>query len=91
LSSDPACGLLGAGGVWGRERAEWYARPMSAEELTAAEKFRVGLCADCAHARRIESRKGSVFYMCERSAREPEYAKYPRLPVIQCGGYEKKI
>jgi hypothetical protein len=57
----------------------------------AAEKFRVGLCADCAHARRIESRKGSVFYMCERWATEATYPKYPRLPVIQCAGYEKKI
>ncbi len=58
--------------------------------MTAAEEFRVGLCADCGQARRIESRRGSVFYMCERSATDPAYPKYPRLPVMQCAGYEKK-
>jgi hypothetical protein len=50
-----------------------------------------GLCADCAHARRIESARGSAFYLCELSASDPSYAKYPSLPVIQCAGYEQKI
>jgi hypothetical protein len=38
--------------------------------------------------RRIESDKGSTFYRCERSATDPSFAKYPRLPVLQCVGYE---
>jgi hypothetical protein len=62
---------------------------MNAEDQSAAERFRVGLCADCTHARRIESRRGSVFYMCELAATNPEFAKYPRLPMISCGGYEE--
>jgi hypothetical protein len=61
-----------------------------AEKISEAERFRVGLCADCAHSRRIESRRGSVFYLCELSATDPAFAKYPRLPVIKCSGYEKQ-
>ncbi len=54
-----------------------------------AGKTRVGLCFDCAHGRKIESERGSVFYLCELAARDPSYAKYPRLPVIRCNGYER--
>jgi len=46
-----------------------------------------GLCEKCQHARRIESDRGSVFYLCELSASDPRFAKYPALPVIQCPGY----
>jgi hypothetical protein len=49
-----------------------------------------GLCASCTHARRVESSRGSVFYLCERSAIDPSYPKYPRLPVLQCSGYAKE-
>ena len=28
--------------------------------------------------------------MCERSKTEPEYPKYPRLPVVECRGYEPR-
>jgi hypothetical protein len=52
---------------------------------------RAGLCADCVHARRIESARGSAFYLCELSASDPSYAKYPSLPVLQCVGYEQRI
>jgi hypothetical protein len=62
---------------------------VAAEDISAAERFRVGLCADCVQARRIESRRGSVFYLCELSATNPAFTKYPRLPVIQCDGFEK--
>jgi len=51
------------------------------------ERFRAGLCADCLHARRIESSRGSVFYLCERSANNPAFPKYPQLPVIECPGH----
>lgn len=47
----------------------------------------VGLCSSCRNVRRITSAKGSVFYMCELSALNPAYAKYPQLPVISCPGY----
>jgi hypothetical protein len=54
-----------------------------------AERAYAGLCADCAHGRRIQSDRGSVFYLCELSASDPSYAKYPRLPVICCNGHER--
>jgi hypothetical protein len=49
-----------------------------------------GLCADCRHARAIESNRGSVFLLCELSRSDPQFAKYPRLPVLSCPGYEKE-
>ena len=48
----------------------------------------VGLCAACAQARRIESRRGSAFYLCGRAESEPGYERYPRLPVRECAGFE---
>jgi hypothetical protein len=47
-----------------------------------------GLCADCTHARRIESDRGSVFYMCQLALTDSRFKKYPRLPVLSCVGYE---
>jgi len=56
---------------------------------SGADRARVGLCADCVHARRIESSRGSIFYMCLRAEHEPEFRKYPTLPVRTCGGHER--
>ncbi len=52
------------------------------------EQAKVGLCADCRHARRVESDRGSVFWRCELSVSDPSFPKYPRLPVRECRGYE---
>jgi hypothetical protein len=52
------------------------------------EAGRVGLCATCQFMRRMASDKGSVFYLCERSKTDPSFPKYPRLPILQCRGYE---
>jgi hypothetical protein len=49
---------------------------------------RVGLCADCRFMRRMESDRGSIFFLCQRSATDPSFPKYPRLPVLECAGYE---
>ena len=48
----------------------------------------VGLCTDCRFMRRITSDRGSIFYLCERSATDERFPKYPRLPVLRCVGYE---
>ena len=50
----------------------------------------VGLCASCKHMRRIESDRGSVFYLCELSKVDPTFPKYPRLTVLSCAGYDKQ-
>jgi hypothetical protein len=49
-----------------------------------------GLCADCQNAREIRSSRGSVFYLCEYSAIDPAYPKYPRLPVLKCAAYRQQ-
>jgi len=48
---------------------------------------RVGLCARCRHSRTVPSRT-SVFWMCELSKTDPRFAKYPRLPVVACVGFQ---
>jgi len=33
---------------------------------------------------------GSQFSLCERSRSDPAYPRYPRLPVRECRGYERR-
>ena len=54
------------------------------------ESERVGLCFSCQHSRLVRTDRGSVFYQCQRSASDPRYPKYPRLPVLCCPGFEVK-
>lgn len=57
--------------------------------MRSVEKDRgfAGLCADCQFAKRINSARGTVFYLCKMSATDESFAKYPRLPMIECVGY----
>jgi len=55
----------------------------------ANEADRVGLCAECVHGRRIESDRGAVFWLCELATTDAGFPKYPRLPVIECEGFER--
>jgi hypothetical protein len=48
----------------------------------------IGLCATCRHMRVVENTRGSTFYRCRRAETDPHFAKYPRLPVLRCAGYE---
>ena len=47
-----------------------------------------GLCASCRHVRRIRSARNSVFFLCQRATSDPEFARYPDLPVHACPGHE---
>jgi len=58
------------------------------EPKLAPDHDAVGLCASCRHVRLIHSDKGSRFYMCLLAATNPQFPKYPRLPVRRCSGYE---
>ncbi|MBI2963245.1 MAG: hypothetical protein HYY35_05770 [Deltaproteobacteria bacterium] len=49
---------------------------------------RLGLCAGCRFARRVRSAKGSEFLLCGRSELDRAFPRYPRLPVVRCGGFE---
>jgi hypothetical protein len=60
-----------------------------ANENPEQERPYAGLCADCRHMRRMRSDRGSTFYLCAKSATDPAFPKYPRLPVLQCPGYEQ--
>lgn len=42
------------------------------------------------HAQRIESDRGSIFFLCQLALTDPRFQKYPRLPVLSCIGYEQK-
>lgn len=46
----------------------------------------IGLCSDCQHCRIVKSER-SVFYMCRLALTNPEYRKYPPLPVLRCAGH----
>lgn len=59
-----------------------------ADRVDGALRRRVGLCATCVHRREVPNRRGSVFYLCQRSKSDPAYPRYPRLPVLSCRGYE---
>jgi hypothetical protein len=47
-----------------------------------------GLCARCAHLRLVGAAGRSVFVQCGRAKTEPAFARYPRLPVVACRGFE---
>lgn len=53
-------------------------------------EIHVGLCAACAHQKIIRSGRGSEFSMCLRHRDDPGYPKYPRIPVGECRGYERR-
>ena len=48
----------------------------------------VGLCAHCRHARIVTTPR-SRFWLCARSAFDPRYVRYPRLPMLECPGHER--
>jgi len=50
-----------------------------------------GLCATCRYSRRIETARGSVFRLCERSTSDPRFPRYPALPVLRCDGFEPAV
>jgi hypothetical protein len=47
-----------------------------------------GLCETCRFSRRIDARQGAVYRLCERSATDTSYPRYPALPVLNCRGFE---
>jgi len=47
-----------------------------------------GLCGRCRYGQRVVTGKGAVFLRCRRSATDSRFPKYPRLPVVQCPGFQ---
>jgi hypothetical protein len=50
----------------------------------------IGLCSTCNNAKEMRNDRGSVFLLCLLSKSDPRYAKYPRLPVFRCDGYQER-
>ena len=63
---------------------------MASESDNTAKPPDPGLCQTCRYSRRIESDRGSTFIRCELSLEDSRFPKYPRLPVLACGGYRAK-
>jgi len=38
----------------------------------------------------VTTTRGSRFSMCTRSKTDPRYPKYPRVPVLECPGFEER-
>lgn len=54
------------------------------------ERPPAGLCNRCRHQRLVPNRRGSVFSLCERSREDERFPRYPRLPVLDCAGFEPR-
>ena len=54
------------------------------------DNVEIGLCHSCRHAATVVNDRGSVFYLCERSKTDPRFPRYPRLPVVECIGYDDR-
>ncbi|HVS03181.1 MAG TPA: hypothetical protein VMT16_10470 [Thermoanaerobaculia bacterium] len=48
-----------------------------------------GLCADCRHLRLVRSQR-STFVRCAMAEVDRRFPRYPRLPVLECAGYERR-
>ncbi len=48
---------------------------------------RPGLCGRCLHARIVENRHGSRFFLCGLSRTDRRFPRYPVLPVLRCAGH----
>ena len=57
----------------------------------SAREIDPGRCRDCDSGRRVESARGSVFWLCARAAVDPAFPRYPRLPVLRCEGYQAAV
>jgi hypothetical protein len=51
---------------------------------------RFGLCDTCVHQQIVRNTRGSVFSLCRRSRTDPEFPRYPRIPVLACRGHESR-
>ncbi|MEZ0066990.1 putative cupin superfamily protein [Streptacidiphilus sp. MAP12-20] len=62
----------------------------SAASTTAWAKLGAdpGLCAGCRHHLLNETRRGTAYLRCGRAASDDRLPRYPRLPVVDCVGFE---
>jgi hypothetical protein len=51
---------------------------------------RFGLCDHCAHQKLVKSGRGSTFSMCRLGLKDPDWPKYPAMPVSACPRFERR-
>lgn len=51
----------------------------------------VGLCAHCRFSNVSRSDRGGEFWRCGRPEGEPDFPRYPPLPVNDCHGFEDSL
>lgn len=51
---------------------------------------KAGLCDRCVHAEIVRSKR-SLFLRCRLADTDSRFDKYPRLPVLACGGFEAEV
>lgn len=69
------------------ETADVKGRPSASGALTKLGAD-AGLCAGCSHAKLNETRRGTAYLRCLRAAWDDRVSRYPRLPVLECPGFE---
>jgi hypothetical protein len=57
------------------------------QKQTQEQSENAGLCVTCLHSRKIISARDSAFFLCQLGFTDPNFPKYPRLPVLTCSGY----
>lgn len=87
----PAAGAAGVTGVPAGAGTTGGSRPGAGAGGTGAGGPRagvdpVGLCHDCRHAREVPASQ-AVYWLCQLSAGDPSFPRYPRLPVTECRGF----
>ena len=48
----------------------------------------IGLCAECVHHSIVSNKHESEFHLCLKNKSDSSFPKYPRLPVLNCKGYQ---
>ena len=49
-----------------------------------------GLCRACEHAKLNQTRRGTAYLRCTRAEWDAALVRYPRLPVTECTGFERR-
>jgi len=47
-----------------------------------------GWCQQCVHAKVNRTKRGTAYLRCLRAAWDDRMTRYPRLPVLECPGFE---
>jgi hypothetical protein len=49
-----------------------------------------GLCAACRYPKLNETRRDTAYLRCTRAGWDARLPRYPRLPVVQCAGFDPR-